>query len=106
MPGMSSNSDWQVMESLLIIRELLQDQGKWNCITAGQLSGLTSMKGKAQQVLNRTDLIRPFAIWYSDFSNYKAGLRKGLISETGDKKKAIFVLLDFYKTKKAEYYKK
>lgn len=32
--------------------------------------------------------------------------RKGLISETGDKKKAFFVLQDFYKTKKAEYEKK
>jgi len=32
--------------------------------------------------------------------------RKGLISETGDKKKAFFVLQDFYKMKKAEYDKK
>ncbi len=32
--------------------------------------------------------------------------RKGLISETGDKKKAFFVLQDYYKTKKAEYDKK
>ncbi len=32
--------------------------------------------------------------------------RKGLVSETGDKKKAFFVLQDFYKTKKAEYDKK
>ena len=29
--------------------------------------------------------------------------RKGLISETGDKKKAFFVLQDYYKRKKAEY---
>jgi beta-glucuronidase len=29
--------------------------------------------------------------------------RKGLISETGDKKKAFFVLQDFYKKKKAEF---
>ena len=29
--------------------------------------------------------------------------RKGLISETGDKKKAFFVLQDYYKFKKAEY---
>jgi len=29
--------------------------------------------------------------------------RKGLISETGDKKKAFFVLQDFYKMKKVEY---
>ena len=29
--------------------------------------------------------------------------RKGLISETGDKKKAFFVLQDYYKVKKAEY---
>jgi beta-glucuronidase len=29
--------------------------------------------------------------------------RKGLISETGDKKKAFYVLQNFYKTKKAEY---
>jgi beta-glucuronidase len=32
--------------------------------------------------------------------------RKGLISETGDKKKAFFVLQNYYKTKKAEYDKK
>jgi len=32
--------------------------------------------------------------------------RKGLISETGDKKKAFFVLQDFYKMKKAEYDRK
>jgi len=32
--------------------------------------------------------------------------RKGLISETGDKKKAFFVLQDFYRTKKDEYDKK
>ncbi len=32
--------------------------------------------------------------------------RKGLISETGDKKKAFFVLQDFYKMKKAEFDKK
>ena len=32
--------------------------------------------------------------------------RKGLISETGDKKKAFFVLQDYYKTKKMEYDKK
>lgn len=32
--------------------------------------------------------------------------RKGLISETGDKKKAFFVLQDFYKIKKTEYDKK
>lgn len=32
--------------------------------------------------------------------------RKGLISETGDKKKAFFVLQDFYKMKKAEFEKK
>jgi beta-glucuronidase len=32
--------------------------------------------------------------------------RKGLISETGDKKKAFFVLQDFYKMKKVEYEKK
>lgn len=32
--------------------------------------------------------------------------RKGLISETGDKKKAFFVLQDYYKMKKAEYDKK
>jgi beta-glucuronidase len=32
--------------------------------------------------------------------------RKGLISETGDKKKAFFVLQDFYKTKKTEFEKK
>lgn len=32
--------------------------------------------------------------------------RKGLISETGDKKKAFFILQDYYKMKKAEYDKK
>ena len=32
--------------------------------------------------------------------------RKGLISETGDKKKAFFVLRDYYRIKKAEYEKK
>ena len=32
--------------------------------------------------------------------------RKGLISQTGDKKKAFFVLQDYYKMKKAEYDKK
>jgi beta-glucuronidase len=32
--------------------------------------------------------------------------RKGLISETGNKKKAFYVLQDYYKTKKAEYDKK
>lgn len=32
--------------------------------------------------------------------------RKGLISETGDKKKAFFVLQEYYKIKKAEYDKK
>ncbi len=32
--------------------------------------------------------------------------RKGLISETGDKKKAFFVLQDFYKMKKTEFEKK
>ena len=32
--------------------------------------------------------------------------RKGLISETGDKKKAFFVLQKYYKTRKAEYEKK
>jgi beta-glucuronidase len=32
--------------------------------------------------------------------------RKGLISETGNKKKAFFVLKNYYKTKKSEYDKK
>ncbi|HAH24411.1 MAG TPA: beta-glucuronidase [Prolixibacteraceae bacterium] len=67
------------------------------------------------QMLDKIPQLRGITPWIlADFRSPRRLLpdiqdgwnRKGLISETGDKKKAFFVLQDFYKTKKTEYDKK
>jgi len=67
------------------------------------------------KMLNKIPQLRGVTPWIlADFRSPRRVLpdiqdgwnRKGLISETGDKKKAFFVLQDFYKMKKAEFDKK
>jgi len=67
------------------------------------------------KMLDKTPQLRGMTPWIlADFRSPRRVLpdiqdgwnRKGLISETGDKKKAFFVLQDFYKMKKAEFDKK
>ncbi|HEY3372705.1 MAG TPA: glycoside hydrolase family 2 TIM barrel-domain containing protein [Prolixibacteraceae bacterium] len=67
------------------------------------------------QMLDKIPQLRGITPWIlADFRSPRRLLpdiqdgwnRKGLISETGDKKKAFYVLQDFYKLKKVEYDKK
>jgi beta-glucuronidase len=67
------------------------------------------------KMLDRIPQLRGITPWIlADFRSPRRVLpyiqdgwnRKGLISETGDKKKAFFVLQKYYKIRKAEYEKK